>query len=164
MPIRCRPWTTSTFAAASGSPVLESRAADSIAAAALKRIPVLWPRGLSPSRAWHAVLDWQSDEMFSELVPWAVARVNAREGGEFVLTAPQRGGALPLLHVAPPWEPLKTATRNVSVTEIFGGGLHRQLEQEHERTQQQSSAHVTFESAHAKEPASKQQQSKHQRL
>ena len=54
----------------------------------------------------------------SSLVPWAVARLDERDG-EFILTAPNRGGEQPLLHAAPAWEALRPPVRNVSIATIL---------------------------------------------
>lgn len=102
--------------------------AASIAEAAASRQPFLWKRSVSPARQWRALRSWQTDEALSALVPWVVARSEERGGSEFVLTAPDRGGSMPLLHVAPPWEPLHTPTRNVSVSAVLTGAIPAALQ------------------------------------
>ena len=87
------------------------------------RAPVLWPRQTrSPARAWRAVSQWSSDGALDALVPWAVARLDEQGRGEFVLTAPDRGGSAPLLRAAPRLEPLSPPMRNVTVSKILAGG------------------------------------------
>ena len=90
------------------------------AVAAAAREPVLWPRAHSFARQWRALSRWPHDvSALGDAVPWAMARLDESGGGEFVLTAPQRGGSGALLQSAPAWEPLRASTRNVSVSEIL---------------------------------------------
>ena len=111
----------------------------SIAAAALARQPVLWPQASSASREWRAHHAWAGDEALAALIPWAVARLDEKDG-EFVLTAPTRAGdGQSLLHAAPAWEPLRPPTRNVTIATILTADQEQQqrVQQQEQRRQQQ---------------------------
>ena len=95
----------------------------SIAAAVAARQPLLWPRRRSGFvRRWQAHDRWRDLASLDAAVPWANARLDERGDGEFVLTAPQRGGSGALLQAAPSWEPLRVPIRNVTVSTILRGG------------------------------------------
>ena len=95
-----------------------------IAATATLRQPLVWKRSQGGfTRRWRAHDRWSDSSVLNHALQWAIARVDESGNGEFVLTAPQRGGTAALLNAAPAWEPLRTSTRNVSVSEILAGGL-----------------------------------------
>ena len=97
------------------------------AAVAATREPIVWAHSHSFAHQWRARSRWSRDaSALGAVVPWVMARLDERGDGEFVLTAPQRGGSSALLHAGPPWEPLQTSTRNVSVAEILSDGAAAQ--------------------------------------
>jgi hypothetical protein len=92
-------------------------------AAAAARRPIVW-RQAQFARSWRAHTTWSKAGVLDSLVPWLVARTSEGGGqdeGEFVLTAPQRGGRSQLLTAAPMWEPLRAPTFNTSVGAVLSG-------------------------------------------